>query len=206
MIRYDGKGFHPTVRPFIPHRKKERNKIKVMSIISPKAWQLAMMRLGISFVSDMGNRIRLINLIDSDETMMLAPMCGGIISCGAAGDYCAVQANPSRPPPDLAFQQQIENVGVNDNPSAETQTTACNHSLIDRLQKSLKLTLRILMSLVRILPFIPIAIMASSCQKEHDVIIDWKTEPIFNSTQQKKEIIQKEVNKRSVNMIFLDFG
>lgn len=50
------------------------------------------------------------------------------------------------------------------------------------------------------------ASVMTSCQKEpYDVVIDWTTDPIFNATA-KKDIIQKEINKKNVNMIFLDFG
>ena len=220
MIRYDGQGFHPTIRPFIPHRKKERNKIKVTSIVSPKAWQLAMMRLGINFASDKGNPIRLINLIDSDETLLLAPICGGIISCGAAGDYCAVQANPSRPPPDMAFQQKIGNAVINDNSSAKTQTPACNRSLIDRLQKFLlfrillvplfglgfnmkfKVPYNIKKSLIRILPFAAAAIMATSCNKKYDSVIEWDWS-IEREWAPPKETVEAETNNRDVENVFI---
>ncbi len=60
-------------------------------------------------------------------------------------------------------------------------------------------------SWIKILPFVATAIMATSCQKEHDVVIDWRTDPIFGSTS-KKEIIQEEIKNKKVNMIFLDFG
>lgn len=104
MTRLDGRGYHPTVRPFIPHRKKESNKTKVMRIISPKAWQLAMMRLKMCFVADRDEIITLdklfdLGLLDSSETTLMEPICGGEISCGTVGNYSMVHTDPSRPPP-----------------------------------------------------------------------------------------------------------
>lgn len=61
-------------------------------------------------------------------------------------------------------------------------------------------------SMIKILPFIATAIMSASCHKEpYDVVIDWRTDPIFGATS-KKKVIQEEINKKNVNMIFLDFG
>lgn len=201
MDRLDGKGFHPTVRPFHPHRKRERNKIKVFRKASPKAWQLAMMRLGMGFVTNEEDRIELGKLIESgvfdlEGTTLLAPMCGGEISCGSAGNYGITQADPSRPPP-----KQDVLVEENEFVSCEQKTenitaTSCNHRKTHRLQKYL---FRVLFMT---LPFVATAIMASACQKEHDVVFDIMISEIAPS----KEQIQKEINKRNVNMVFLNCG
>lgn len=60
-------------------------------------------------------------------------------------------------------------------------------------------------SLTRILPFVATAIMANACQKEHDVIIDWNWKTNIGYAPSKK-IIQKELNKKNVNTVFLNFG
>ena len=150
-----------------------------------------------SFVSDRGDSIRLANLIDSDETLLLAPMCGKKISCGAAGDYSAVQANPSRPPPEKVVPTK-ENVVANDIPVAtiKPQTPTRNRSLFDRLQNSLfrifcwvllmpllvkdsliqqKFPYNIRKSLTRILPFGLLMMLA--CHKDPTPIPTPEPEP-----------------------------
>lgn len=197
MDRLDGQGFHPTVRPFHPHRKKERNKIKVFRKAAPQAWQLAMMRLGMGFVTNEEDRVELGKLIESgvfdlEGTTLLAPMCGGEISCGSAGDYSITQADPSRPPP-----KQDVLVEENEFVSCEQKTenitaTSCNHRKTHRLQKYL----------FRVL-FMTLPFMATACQKEpYDVIIDYTWGPVPTP----KEVIQKEVNKKNVNTVFLNCG
>ena len=47
--------------------------------------------------------------------------------------------------------------------------------------------------------------LANACQKEYDVVIDWNWEDNLGWVSP-KEIIKKEINKKNVNMIFLDFG
>lgn len=59
-------------------------------------------------------------------------------------------------------------------------------------------------SMIKILPFIATAIMSASCQKEHDVVIDWAWDA--QSLASSKKMIQKEINKKNVNMVFLNFG
>lgn len=59
-------------------------------------------------------------------------------------------------------------------------------------------------ALIKILPFMATAIMASACGKKHDVVIDWVWSPEYVSSS--KEVIQKEVNKKNVNMVFLNFN
>lgn len=204
MDRLDGHGFHPTVRPFHPHRKKERNKIKVFRKAAPKAWQLAMMRLGMGFVTNEEDRIELGKLIESgvfdlEGTTLLAPMCGGEISCGSAGDYSITQADPSRPPPKQDVLVE-ENEFVSCEQTTENITaTSCNHRKTHRLQKYLFRVLFMTLSLAGLM------MLANACNKERDVIIDWEWGSGLDATAQ-KEIIRKEINKRNVNRIFLDFG
>lgn len=201
MDRINGQGFHPTVRPFHPHRKKERNKIKVFRKATPQAWQLALMRLGMGFVTNEEDRVELGKLIESgvfdlEGTTLLAPMCGGEISCGSAGDYSMTQADPSRPPPKQDVLVE-ENAFVSCEQTTENITaTSCNHRKTHRLQKYL---FRVLFMTV---PFVATAIMANACQKEHDVIIDYTWGPVPTP----KEVIQKEINKKNVNMVFLNCG
>lgn len=195
MDRLDGHGFHPTVRPFHPHRKKERNKIKVFRKATPQAWQLAMMRLGMGFVTNEEDRVELGKLIESgvfdlEGTTLLAPMCGGEISCGSAGDYSMTQADPSRPPPKQDVLVE-ENAFVSCEQTTENITaTSCNHRKTHRLQKYL---FRVLFMTV---PFMATAIMSTACHKEpYDVVIDWTWGPGLDATAQ-KEIIRKEINKK----------
>ncbi len=205
MDRINGQGFHPTVRPFHPHRKKERNKIKVFRKATPQAWQLAMMRLGMGFVTNEEDRVELGKLIESgafdlEGTTLLAPMCGGEISCGSAGDYSITQADPSRPPPKqdvlgeenefVSCEQKIENITA----------TSCNHRKTHRLQKYL---FRVLFMT---LPFMATAIMSTACHKEpYDVIIDWDWDKDIGLAPS-KEVIKKEINKKNVNMVFINLG
>lgn len=204
MDRLDGHGFHPTVRPFHPHSKKERNKIKVFRKATPQAWQLAMMRVGMGFVTNEEDRVELGKLIESgvfdlEGTTLLAPMCGGEISCGSAGDYSITQADPSRPPPKQDVLVE-ENEFVSCEQTTENITaTSCNHRKTHRLQKYL---FRVLFMT---LPFVATAIMAASCHKEpYDVVIDWAWDA--QSLASSKKMIQKEINKKNVNMVFLNFG
>ncbi len=58
-------------------------------------------------------------------------------------------------------------------------------------------------SMIKILPFIATAIMSASCHKEpYDVVIDYTWGPVPTP----KEVIQKEINKKNVNMVFLNCG
>ena len=58
-------------------------------------------------------------------------------------------------------------------------------------------------SLIKILPFVATAIMSTACHKKpYDVIIDWTWGPVPTP----KEVIQKEINKKNVNMVFLNCG
>lgn len=205
MDRLDGQGFHPTVRPFHPHRKKERNKIKVFRKATPQAWQLAMMRLGMGFVTNEEDRVELGKLIESgvfdlEGTTLLAPMCGGEISCGSAGDYSITQADPSRPPPKQDVLVE-ENEFVSCEQTTENITaTSCNHRKTHRLQKYL---FRVLFMT---LPFMATAIMSTACHKEpYDVIIDWDWDTCIGLAPS-KEVIQKEINKQNVNIVFINFN
>ena len=195
MDRINGQGFHPTVRPFHPHRKKERNKIKVFRKATPQAWQLAMMRLGMGFVTNEEDRVELGKLIESgafdlEGTTLLAPMCGGEISCGSAGDYSITQADPSRPPPKQDVLVE-ENEFVSCEQTTENITaTSCNHRKTHRLQKYL---FRVLFMT---LPFMATAIMSTACHKEpYDVIIDWDWDKDIGLAPS-KEVIKKEINKK----------
>ena len=70
----------------------------------------------------------------------------------------------------------------------------------------LKIPYSIRKSLIKILPFVATAIMSTACHKEpYDVVIDWNWGINMDATAQ-KEIIHKEINKKNVNMVFLDFG
>lgn len=203
MDRLDGKGFHPTVRPFHPHRKRERNKIKVFRKAAPKAWQLAMMRLGMGFVTNEEDRIELGKLIESgvfdlEGTTLLAPMCGGEISCGSAGNYGITQADPSRPPPKQDVLVE-ENAFVSCEETTENITaTSCNHRKIHRLQKYLFRVLFMTLSLAGLM------MLANACQKEpYDVVIDWNWEDNLGYAPP-KEMIQNEINKKNVNTVFIN--
>lgn len=199
MDRLDGQGFHPTVRPFHPHRKKERNKIKVFRKATPQAWQLAMMRVGMGFVTNEEDRVELGKLIESgvfdlEGTTLLAPMCGGEISCGSAGDYSITQADPSRPPPKQDVLVE-ENEFVSCEQTTENITaTSCNHRKTHRLQKYL---FRVLFMT---LPFMATAIMAISCHKEpYDVVIDWD----WNNPPD-KELVRQYAHDKNIRTIILN--
>lgn len=65
-----------------------------------------------------------------------------------------------------------------------------------------KIPYNIRKSLIKLLPFAAVAIMASSCTEKHDVIIDYTWGPVPTP----KEVIQNEINKKNVNMVFLNCG
>ena len=52
--------------------------------------------------------------------------------------------------------------------------------------------------MIKILPFIATAIMSASCQKEHDVVIDWNWENLPEPT-----VIQQYATERSTRTIIL---
>lgn len=59
-------------------------------------------------------------------------------------------------------------------------------------------------SMIKILPFIATAIMSASCQKEpYDVVIDWNWDKDIAPS---KEVIKKEINKKNVNTVFINFN
>lgn len=58
-------------------------------------------------------------------------------------------------------------------------------------------------SMIKILPFIATAIMSASCQKEHDVVIDWNWEDNLGYAPP-KEMIRNEINKKNVNTVFIN--
>ena len=108
MKRYDGKGFHPTVRPQFPHRKRERTKLKVCRRIFLKAWQLAMMKLGIRFIASESDRFELVEL-SSSAVALFEPICVEMECFGTGTGYidtngCAMlQANQANLPPRKGF-------------------------------------------------------------------------------------------------------
>ena len=114
MTRYDGKGFHPTVRPQIPHRKRERTKLKVFRRILPKAWQLSMMKLGIRFVALESDRFESVEL-SSCESALLESICVEIGCIGSGTWYvdtngCGMlQADQANPPPQKGFARKALN-------------------------------------------------------------------------------------------------
>lgn len=57
----------------------------------------------------------------------------------------------------------------------------------------------------KVLSLAGLMMLANACQKEYDVVIDWNWGINMDATAQ-KEIIHKEINKKNVNMVFLDFG
>ena len=197
MTHYDGKGFHPTIRPQQPNRRKDRAKLKVVA--KPTLWQLAMMRIGALAVED--NAILLGKLIESgalfaNETTQIGPMSGGE-GYGTIGDYSMQYADPSRPPP----QEQIVNTGNEEHiecvPSSE-ETPTRNYGIFHRLQKHL------FCRLLFLLPFMATAIMATSCHKEpYDVVIDWNWKDNLGWAPP-KEMIRDEVNKKNVNTVFIN--
>ena len=103
MDRIDGKGFHPTARPYRPHWKRERSKLKATKIALSITKQLEVLwtKFG-AFATENGERVlnKVIDLVvlDTNETYK-EPMCGGDITWGAAGDFSMQHADPSRPPP-----------------------------------------------------------------------------------------------------------
>ena len=110
MDRFDGKGYKPQIRPFSPHRKRERAKLKVTKSILPK-WQLAMMKLGMNFVAEEDGRIKLCRLTEPDvfetsATTLEEPMCMDM-ACGEVGDYAMLEAVPSRPPPKHGWARKV---------------------------------------------------------------------------------------------------
>lgn len=110
MDRFDGKGYKPQIRPFSPHRKRERAKLKVTKSILPK-WQLAMMKLGMNFVVEEDGRIKLCRLTEPDvfetsATTLEEPMCMDM-ACGEVGDYAMLEAVPSRPPPKHGWARKV---------------------------------------------------------------------------------------------------
>jgi len=69
----------------------------------------------------------------------------------------------------------------------------------------LKIPYSIRKSLIKILPFVATAIMSTACHKEpYDVIIDWTWDG--HGAAPSKEVIQKEINKKHVNMVFINFN
>lgn len=59
-------------------------------------------------------------------------------------------------------------------------------------------------SLIKILPFVATAIMSTACHKEpYDVIIDWNWKDNLGYAPP-KEMIQKEINKKNVNTVFIN--
>lgn len=111
MNRLDGQGHHPWIRPHNFHTKKARAKLKVIRNLTPKAWQIAMMKLGIGFVPTEGNCIVLGKLIEwdfliSSETTQEEPICVDM-SCGEVGDYAMLDAAPSRPPPKHGWTYKV---------------------------------------------------------------------------------------------------
>lgn len=95
MIRLDGQGHHPRVRPETPNRKREFNKSKTIRRITLtiRQWPLIKMIWG--------------SAIDELSDMALEePMCMDL-SCGEVRDCGVTQANPSRPPPKHLWTQRI---------------------------------------------------------------------------------------------------
>ena len=111
MDRLNGKGYKPWIRPQIPHRKKERSKLKVTKSVFPK-WKLAMMKLGMNFIAEEDGRIKLCRLTESDiletseTTMKEQPVCLDM-SCGEVGNYAMLEAAPSRPPPKHGWAHKV---------------------------------------------------------------------------------------------------
>ena len=195
MTHYDGKGFHPTIRPQQPNRRKDRAKLKVVA--KPTLWQLAMMRIGALAVED--NAILLGKLIESgalfaNETTQIGPMSGGE-GYGTIGDYSMQYADPSRPPP----QEQIVNTGNEEHieciPSFE-ETPTRNYGIFHRLQKHL------FCRLLFLLPFMTVAVMASACHKKYDSLIEWDWD-VDGAWAPPKEIIKAETDKRDVENVII---
>ena len=59
-------------------------------------------------------------------------------------------------------------------------------------------------SLIKILPFMATAIMATSCHKElYDVVINWNWKDNLGYAPP-KEMIRNEINKKNVNTVFIN--
>ena len=143
MDRFDGKGYKPQIRPFSPHRKRERAKLKVTKSILPK-WQLAMMKLGMNFVVEEDGRIKLCRLTEPDvfetsATTLEEPMCMDM-ACGEVGDYAMLEAVPSRPPPKHGWARKV--------------------------------LLSAVVFLCKALTLAGIMALATACHKSYDVVID----------------------------------
>ena len=111
MNRIDGQGHHPWIRPHNPHSKRERAKLKVIRSLTPKAWQIAMMKSGIGYVPTEDYYFVLGKLIESNffvssETIQEEPMCVDM-SCGEVGNYALLEAAPSRPPPKHGWAHKV---------------------------------------------------------------------------------------------------
>lgn len=195
MDRLDGKGFHPTVRPYLPHRKRERSKLKVLSNAPLTSWQLAMMKIAASAVDDDGFVIgKLIEMgVLGLNEMVIGPMRGGEIACGGPGDYSMNYADPSRPPPKMIVNPENDEFATCN--STIKEATNSKHGIIHRLKKHLFFKLMFVM-----LPFVATAIMATSCHKEpYDVVIDWTWGDLPD-----KELVNQYKNDKNVKTIILN--
>lgn len=186
MTRYDGKGFHPTIRPQIPHRKRERTKLKVFRRIIPKAWQLAMMKLGIRFVALESDRFESVEL-SSCESVLLEPICIEIGCIGSGTWYvdtngCGLlQANQANPPPQEGF-----------------------------VSKALNKAKSIIKNIGKVLSLAGLMALANACGKDpeptvptRDIVIDWDWESFLPLDTVRKYSEQPDV--KTVTMHLLDY-
>lgn len=95
MIRLDGQGHHPRVRPETPNRKREFNKSKTIRHITIMIRQWPLIRLIWGSAKD-----------EISDAAFEEPMCMDL-SCGEVCDCGMTQANPSRPPPKHLWAQRI---------------------------------------------------------------------------------------------------
>ena len=93
-LRYDGKGYHPRIRPYLAH-SFAKFKQKATHHPLPLALRLAMERLGLGFA-----KFVRANTIAEREPMFMEAACGAPCLCYVDTDgYGMLQANEAEPPP-----------------------------------------------------------------------------------------------------------
>ena len=93
-LRYDGKGYHPRIRPYLAH-SFAKFKQKATHHPLPLALRLAMERLGLGFA-----KFVRANTIAEREPMFMEAACGSPCLCYVDIDgYGMLQANEAEPPP-----------------------------------------------------------------------------------------------------------
>ena len=98
--RINGQGHHHKVRQPFPNLKKEVHRIKVVRKTPLKAWQLAMMRLGISFDGLLKPFYSVVNDMAQEEMICVGIGFGNAEAWYVDSDgYCMLQANDAEPPP-----------------------------------------------------------------------------------------------------------